>query len=91
MIEWTFEEDLPDECLLDFGNLLEYAAILHNTYLFKDSLNRDLFPLVLELIASENRLHSLLGNRVLQYMMDRNDNIIHFDTPKYVCNICCRT
>ncbi|KAF2898472.1 hypothetical protein ILUMI_07704, partial [Ignelater luminosus] len=82
MIEWTFDEDLPDECLLDFGNLLEYAAILHETYTFKDSLHRDLFPLVLELIASENRLHSLLGNRVMQHMMDRHNNRIHFDTPK---------
>lgn len=84
MMQWTFEDFISDEGLLDFGNLIEYAAMLHDTQVYRESLPQDFFPLVLRLVASENLLHSLLGNRVLQHLLDRHDNRLQFDTPRYV-------
>lgn len=81
MLEWTFE-DISDTALLDFGNLLEYAAILHNTQGYITSIPEHVFPLVLNLIASDNILHSLLGNRVLQHLLDRNSNRLQLETPR---------
>ncbi|KAF5277179.1 hypothetical protein FQR65_LT03885 [Abscondita terminalis] len=82
MIEWMLQEDITDEALLEFGNLIEYAAVLHETYLYHDSFYPSLFPMVLELVRSENRLYSLLGNRILQNLLDRHHNVPVFDTPK---------
>lgn len=81
MLEWTFE-DISDTALLDFGNLLEYAAVIHISEAYLNSIPDDVFPLVLNLIASDNILHSLLGNRVLQHLLDRNKNRLHFETPR---------
>ncbi|KAK5641799.1 hypothetical protein RI129_010346 [Pyrocoelia pectoralis] len=82
MIGWIYGEDITDDALLHFGNLIEYAALLHQTYLYRDSLQPDLFPMILELVGSENRLYSLLGNRILQNLMDRHRNVTSFDTPR---------
>lgn len=81
-MSWSFNDDLEDEALLDFGNVLEYAAMLHETMLYNDSLHFDLFPLVLKLVASDDRLRSLLGNRVFQHLLDRHENKVHFETPR---------
>ncbi|KAK4874263.1 hypothetical protein RN001_013623 [Aquatica leii] len=82
MVEWVLDEDITEEALLDFGNLIEYAAVLHETYLYRDSLYPSLFPMVLELVGSDNQLYSLLGNRILQNLLDRHHNVPEFDTPK---------
>lgn len=81
MLTWTFEE-ISDVALLDFGNLLEYAALIYNTGPYLTTLPNDVFPLILDLIASDNILHSLLGNRVLQHLLDRNNNRLQFETPR---------
>lgn len=83
MLEWTFEDTVSDDALLDFGTLIEYAAMLHDTDNYRDSLPPEIFPLVLRMVASENLLHSLLGNRVLQHLLDRHNNRLQFDTPRY--------
>lgn len=82
MLSWVFDDTQTDEAFLDFGNTIEYAALLHNTQNYKESLTPDVFPSVLRLIASENFLHSLLGQRVLQHLLDRKGNISQFSTPQ---------
>lgn len=82
MLQWTFDEKVSDEALLDLGNVIEYAALLHDTQNYRESLPLDTLPLILRLVASENLLHSLLGNRVLQHLLDRRFNRLQFDTPK---------
>lgn len=84
MLTWCFEDDLPDQSLLDFGNVLEYGAIIHDTSIYHEAIPDDVFPMVLKLIASDNVLRSLLGNRVLQHLLDRNNNRLQFDTPRSI-------
>lgn len=88
MLQWTFEDTVIDDALLDFGNLLEYAAMLHDTRRYRESLRSDIFPMVLRMIGSGNLLHSLLGIRVLQHLLDRHNNRLQFDTPRYCFVIC---
>lgn len=82
MLSWVFDDTQTDEAFLDFGNTIEYAALLHDTQNYKESLSSDVFPSVLRLIASENFLHSLLGHRVLQHLLDRRGNLPLFSTPQ---------
>lgn len=82
MLEWCFQEEISDDALLDFGNVLEYAAIIHDTSVYHESIPDEMFPSVLKLISSENVFRSLLGNRVLQHLLDRKNNRLQFDTPK---------
>ncbi|GJQ72295.1 putative transcription initiation factor TFIID subunit [Trypoxylus dichotomus] len=82
MLTWTVHSEINDEALLDFGNVLEYAAMLHQSGLYRYSLTESIFSNILLLIASENLLNSLLGHRVLQHMMDRRGNRQQFDTPR---------
>lgn len=82
MLSWTIDDTITDEAFLDFGNMIEYAALLHNTANYRDSLTSEIFPSILRLIASENFLHSLLGQRVLQHLLDRHGNLPQFHTPR---------
>lgn len=84
MLTWTLHVDIKDEALLDFGNVLEYATMLHVSGLYKDSLTENILSIILTLIASESLLNNLLGHRVLQHMMDRRGNRQQFDTPRLV-------
>lgn len=82
MLTWTLHYEINDEALLDIGNVLEYAAILHITNKYADSLTEEILGNILKLIASDNLLNSLLGHRVLQHMMDRKSNRQQFDPPR---------
>ncbi|XP_043674045.1 uncharacterized protein LOC122631902 isoform X1 [Vespula pensylvanica] len=82
MCSWTMEKDMNDNIILKFGSILEYTAYLHQATLYEKTLTPIIFPLLMEMIASNNKLISLLGNRVIQYLIDRKANRIHFDTPK---------
>ncbi|XP_043461159.1 uncharacterized protein LOC122497862 [Leptopilina heterotoma] len=82
MCFWSINENKRNYSILDFGSTLEYAAYMHETDLFENTLTQELFPLVVQMIKSSNRLVSLLGNRVMQYLIDRGENRFLFDTPK---------
>ena len=82
MCSWSINDNTVDSTILDFGSTLEYAAYAHESCLFKDTFPEDIFNLLMKMISSKNRLISLLGNRVMQYLLDRNDNRSQFDTPK---------
>ncbi|KAF5293608.1 hypothetical protein FQA39_LY03093 [Lamprigera yunnana] len=82
MIDWVYGKNVSDDALLQFGSLIQFAAGLHNTYLYRHFLDPNLFSMILELIASENRLYSLLGNRIFQNLLDRHHNISEFSSPK---------
>lgn len=82
MLGWALDDTVTDEAFLDFGNMIEYAAHLHQTHDYRESLTSDVFASVLRLIASDNFLHSLLGHRVLQHLLDRHKNLGQFSTPR---------
>ncbi|XP_024944229.1 uncharacterized protein LOC107271217 [Cephus cinctus] len=82
MCLWTMKNETNDETILDFGSTLEYAAFLHNSSSYEKTLTSEVFPMLMHMIGSTNRLANLLGNRVLQYLLDRNNNKHQFDTPK---------
>ncbi|XP_011636473.1 uncharacterized protein LOC105426778 [Pogonomyrmex barbatus] len=82
MCSWMAAADATDEFVLEFGSTLEYAAYMHQADLYEQTLTPMIFPLLMRMIGSSNRLISLLGNRVLQYLIDRKDNRAIFDTPK---------
>lgn len=82
MCSWAVDESIRDEDVLEFGSSLEYAAFKHETNLFAETLTADIFSLLTRMIASLSRLVSLLGNRVMQYLLDRGDNRSRFETPE---------
>lgn len=82
MCSWTVAATANDEMVLEFGSTLEYAAYTHRTGLYEQTLTPAIFPLLMQMIGSASQLTSLLGNRVLQYLLDRNENRILFDTPR---------
>lgn len=82
MCFWAINENTTRYAILDFGSTLEYAAYMHETDLIENTLTDEIFPLVVKMIKSTNRLVSLLGNRVMQYLIDRGENRFLFDTPK---------
>jgi len=79
---WLVAMDMTDEITLEFGNILEYAAYMYHTDLYEETLTPTIFPLLMQMIGSSSQLISLVGNRVLQYLLDRNENRMIFDTPK---------
>ncbi|XP_043506993.1 uncharacterized protein LOC122527139 isoform X1 [Frieseomelitta varia] len=82
MCSWVVEKGMTDEIILDFGSTLEYTAYIHKVTLYEKTLTPKIFPLLMEMIASTSKIISLLGNRVTQYLLDREENKMNFDTPK---------
>ncbi|KAK9310300.1 hypothetical protein QLX08_000311 [Tetragonisca angustula] len=82
MCSWVVEKGMTDEIILDFGSTLEYTAYIHKVTLYEKTLTPKIFPLLMEMIASTSKIISLLGNRVTQYLLDREKNKMNFDTPK---------
>lgn len=82
MCSWTVAAGATDEFVLEFGSTLEYAAYTHQADLYEQTLTPMIFPLLMRMVGSASRLISLLGNRVLYYLMERKDNRAIFDTPR---------
>ncbi|XP_054006576.1 protein EFR3 homolog B-like [Hylaeus anthracinus] len=82
MCSWAVEEGTTDEIILEFGSTLEYTSYMHEVTLYEKTLTPKIFPLLMKMIGSKSKITSLLGNRVIQYLLDRKDNKINFDTPK---------
>lgn len=82
MLDVTTSEKISDENLLNFGSLLEHVTTLYTARSLNKPLPEVVIPFILKLIASENLLYSLLGNRVLHNLIDRHNNKIKFDTPR---------
>lgn len=82
MCSWTVTTGTTDEFVLEFGSTLEFAAYTHQADLYEQTLTPMIFPLLMQMLGSPSRLISLLGNRVLQYLVDRKDNRAIFDTPR---------
>lgn len=79
---WSVNDETTDGTILDFGSTLEYAAYVHEPRLYRDTFDERLFDVLMRMLSSTNRLVSLLGNRVIQYLLDRRGNRSQFDTPK---------
>lgn len=82
MCSWVVEKGMTDEIILEFGSTLEYTAYMHEVTLYEKTLTPKIFPLLMEMIASTNKITNLLGNRVIQYLLDRKGNKMNFNTPK---------
>ncbi|XP_072748283.1 uncharacterized protein [Anoplolepis gracilipes] len=82
MCSWTVAASTTDEFVLEFGSTLEYAAYMHRAGLYEQTLTPMIFPLLMRMVGSASRLISLLGNRILQYLLDRKNNRSFFDTPR---------
>ncbi|XP_043495517.1 uncharacterized protein LOC122519835 [Polistes fuscatus] len=82
MCSWTMQKNMNDNIILEFGGILEYTAYMHQATLYEKTLTPTIFSLLMQMIASNSKIVSLLGNRVMQYLIDRNGNRLHFDTPK---------
>lgn len=82
MCSWAVEDGMTDDTILEFGSTLEYTSYMHKVTLYENTLTPNIFPLLMEMIASKSKIASLLGNRVMQYLLDRKENKLNFDTPK---------
>lgn len=74
MIDSAYVAKLTEDDIVQFATILEYAANLHVTNIFKDLETGGVFANTLELMCSENSFISLLGCRLLQYLLDRHGN-----------------
>ncbi|XP_045477253.1 uncharacterized protein LOC123682584 [Harmonia axyridis] len=82
LLIWVQKEDVNESILLEIGSMLEYAAMNYHTKLYKESIPNDVIDSLLKLISSKNMLQSLLGNRVMHYLIDRCNNRLKVDTPR---------
>lgn len=83
MLSLTPSDKQTDEAFLEFGSIIEYAATLHdNSLSYKEALSSEVFSATLRLLADDNFVHSLLGYRVLQRLIDRNGNLLQLNTPR---------
>ncbi|XP_003702125.2 uncharacterized protein LOC100881854 isoform X1 [Megachile rotundata] len=82
MCTWAIEDGMTDDIILEFGSTLEYTAYMHVVTLYEKTLTPKIFPLLMRMIASKSKITNLLGNRVIQYLLDRKENRMNFDTPK---------
>ncbi|XP_076243658.1 uncharacterized protein LOC143184930 [Calliopsis andreniformis] len=82
MSSWAVEKGMTDETILEFGSTLEYTAYMHKVTTYEKTLTPKIFPLLMDMIASKSKIVSLLGNRVIQYLLDRHENKMCFDTPR---------
>ncbi|KAK0167215.1 hypothetical protein PV327_004644 [Microctonus hyperodae] len=82
LCSWTVEETIEETKILEFTSILEYIATVQKTNLLANTLNDDLFIVVMQMIASSSAIVNILGNRVLQYLIDRGKNRSQFESPQ---------
>ena len=82
MSSWSIDENIDDNCILNYGSTLEYVAYVHKADSLTNTLTSDILSLLMQMIGSTVRFVSLLGNRVLQYLIDRGSNKMIFNNPK---------
>ncbi|XP_068087123.1 uncharacterized protein [Anabrus simplex] len=82
VMQGLFNPKLSDSALLDIANVIEHATLFHAQGPYRDIIGDQLFTAVLNMVASKRRVLSLVGNRFLQLMVDRNENRHQFETPK---------
>ncbi|OXU26359.1 hypothetical protein TSAR_002448, partial [Trichomalopsis sarcophagae] len=82
MSSWSVSKRVSDNIILNYGSTLEYAAYMHQTQSFVNTLSADVLPLIMQMIGSHVKFVSLLGNRVLQHLIDRGGNQMLFNSPK---------
>lgn len=66
----------------DFGGTVEYAACCLSSNSITFCLNSDILEYLLDSIASEDRIKSLLGCRMLFRLLDKNKNYDNFEAPR---------
>lgn len=81
MLDVTISEKISDENLLNFGSLLEHLATVHCRKAEKQPIPEQIIPVIIKLIASDNLLYSILGNRIFHNILDRCNNKLKFDSP----------
>lgn len=74
--------EMEDDALLEFGSVGEYAALRYHTEKFSDSIPEDLMENIILMKISENPYHNLFGYRIIQNIMDRQNNKLEFETPR---------
>ncbi|KAJ8667282.1 hypothetical protein QAD02_008944 [Eretmocerus hayati] len=82
MSAWSIIDPVDHNIVQKYGGTLEYAAYVHKGDTFARTLTTDIVLLLMKMIGSEVKFVSLLGNRVLQYLIDRGGNQMFFNTPK---------
>ncbi|XP_076280418.1 uncharacterized protein LOC143209079 [Lasioglossum baleicum] len=88
MCSWAVEPGMTDEIILEFGSTLEYTAYMHEVLVYEKTFTPKVFPLIMDMVASKSKIISLLGHRVMQYLLDRKENKMNFDTPRIFFENC---
>ncbi|XP_008557101.2 uncharacterized protein LOC103577963, partial [Microplitis demolitor] len=76
------EKENTKNMIFEIENIVEYAAKNYKLNIITDMINDKLFNCLMEMISSSNRKINLLGNRIFQQIIDRNNNKKFFLTPK---------
>lgn len=82
MLNWSSMVNMEDDELLEFAELLVYAAELYRVGLYSDALSESFLDHVLfNLVASSYQLYSLIGCRLLHRLFDRQRNVPYLICP----------
>uniref|UniRef100_A0ABD2VXV1 Uncharacterized protein n=1 Tax=Trichogramma kaykai TaxID=54128 RepID=A0ABD2VXV1_9HYME len=85
MISWCLADDgavTNETQVLDYASTLEYAAHVHQAGALHATFTEAIFCSLMRMIGSEVRYVSLLGNRLLQLLIDRGKNLKVFRRPQ---------
>lgn len=76
MLNWfSMKNTINDDDTLEFASLLDHAASLYKVRSYASSFHENVVGHVIcDLIGSTNALHSLIGSRLLQRLLDRQNN-----------------
>lgn len=82
MLNWFSMVRMLDDDALEFSSLLDHAAKLYKVGSYPNSFHDGVFEHVMSgLVGSPNALRSLIGSRLLQRFLDRQNNAPYLMAP----------
>ncbi|KAM3968444.1 uncharacterized protein ACR2FA_004233 [Aphomia sociella] len=82
MLNWFSMVNMNDNDVLEFSSLLDHAAELYKVGAYSDSFREGLIDHVLSnLVGSSNSTYSLVGCRLLERFLDRQNNSSYLVLP----------
>ncbi|CAH1110331.1 unnamed protein product [Psylliodes chrysocephalus] len=82
------EYDEDEDMIFTLGKLCIHAAYKYKTNTKNAALARGPLPIVFKLFFSQNPIKTIIALKIWHHLVDRNDNIKHFLTPKIFFQEC---
>lgn len=73
LIHWASSVE-NDDLIYNFGTILQFASDILKVNVYSDTFTSDLFIDLIFMLGNSNTGHTLLGQKTLQNLLDRNNN-----------------